>query len=298
MEMTQLGIIGMSEGNGHPYSWSSIINGYSPKHLAACGFPSIYDYMMANQHHTTCLRGSRVTSVLTQHKDISEKISACANIPFIADDTVQLVEQVDAVLLARDDAESHLFYAKDALTKGLPIFIDKPIALTVDTLEKIYQLAQETKMIYSCSALRFSDDILLSIDEHKEIGQIIEINCKSPKSWDKYAVHLIDPLIHIMNGIQYLKVSVLTCDGFQRKIRVWWENDISSTIETSEQFNGPIQFTYVGASGQITKEFTNSYDPFRKSLLHFINNINNNIYFDEYEKLEKIVNLIQIGRSS
>ena len=30
----------------------------------------------------------------------------------------------------------------------------------------------------------------------------------------------------------------------------------------------------------------------------FINNINHNIYFDEYEKLKRIVELIQIGRSS
>lgn len=296
--MIKLGMIGMSEGNGHPYSWSSIINGYSPEPLAECGFPSIYDYMMANQHPTTFLRGGKVTSVLSQHKNISEKISACANIPFIVDDTLKLVEQVDAVLLARDDAENHIFYAKDALNKGLPIFIDKPIALTVDTLENIYRLAQDKKMIFSCSALRFSDEILLSIDEHKKIGKIIEINCKTPKCWDKYAVHLIDPLIHIMEEIEYLKVSVLTSDRSQRKMKVWWENGISSTIEASEQFNGPIQFTYVGASGQITKKFTNSYDPFRKSLLTFINNINNNIYFDEYEKLKRIVKLIQIGRSS
>jgi len=27
--MLKLGVIGMSEGNGHPYSWSAIINGQS-----------------------------------------------------------------------------------------------------------------------------------------------------------------------------------------------------------------------------------------------------------------------------
>lgn len=296
--MTKLGIIGMSEGNGHPYSWSSIINGYSPEHLAKCGFPAIYDYMMENQQPTTFFCGCRVTCVLSQHKNISEKISACANIPFIVNDTLQLVEQVDAVLLARDDAENHLFYANDALNKGLPIFIDKPIALSVNALENIYRLAQDQKMIFSCSALRFSDEILLSIDEQKNIGKIIEINCKTPKSWDKYAVHLIDPLIHIMKEIKYLKVSVLISNRSQRKIKVWWENDISSTIEASEQFSGQIQFTYVGTSGQITKKFTNSYDPFRKSLLNFVKNINTKIYFDEYEKLKRIVELIQIGKSS
>ena len=296
--MIKLGIIGMSEGNGHPYSWSSIINGYSPEYLAKCGFPTIYDYMMENQKPSSFLSGCRVTSVLSQHQNISEKISACANIPFIVNDTLQLVHQVDAVLLARDDAENHIFYAKDALNKGLPIFIDKPIALSVNVLENIYRLAQDPKMIFSCSALRFSNEILLSVDEQKNIGKVIEINCKTPKSWDKYAVHLIDPLIHIMKENKYLKVSVLTSNRYQRKIKVWWQNDISSTIEASEQFRGQIQFTYVGTGGQITKKFTNSYDPFKKSLLNFVKNINNKTYFDEYEKLKRIVELIQIGKFS
>ena len=29
-----LGLIGISEGNGHPYSWSAIINGYNEAYLA------------------------------------------------------------------------------------------------------------------------------------------------------------------------------------------------------------------------------------------------------------------------
>ncbi len=33
--MKSIGIIGVSEGNGHPFSYSSIINGYSPEGLAA-----------------------------------------------------------------------------------------------------------------------------------------------------------------------------------------------------------------------------------------------------------------------
>lgn len=295
--MLNIGLIGMSEGNGHPYSWSSIINGYSPEHLAKCGYPSIYEYMMESQYPKTCLGAAEVTCVLSQSRSISEKIAACANIPVIVDNTLQLVEQTDAVLLARDDAENHIFYAEDALRRGAPISIDKPIALTVDQLENIYQLAQDRKMIFSCSALRFADEILLGKKENKKIGNLIEINCKTPKSWDKYAVHIIDPLIHIMKGVEHFKVDALVFNRFQKKIKVFWNNGISSTIEASERFSGPIQFTYVGTHGRITKNFTNSYAAFRKSLHIFIRNINDNIYFDEFKKLKKIVTLIQIGRS-
>ncbi len=37
--MYNLGIIGMSPGNGHPYSWAAIFNGYNKEKMAKCPFP-------------------------------------------------------------------------------------------------------------------------------------------------------------------------------------------------------------------------------------------------------------------
>ena len=37
----KLGIIGMSDGNGHPYSWSAIFNGYNRDEMQKCTFPVI-----------------------------------------------------------------------------------------------------------------------------------------------------------------------------------------------------------------------------------------------------------------
>ncbi len=41
----RLGIIGVSEGNGHPYSWSSIFNGFDRKELKKCPYPTIIEYL-------------------------------------------------------------------------------------------------------------------------------------------------------------------------------------------------------------------------------------------------------------
>ena len=45
MSKLKLGIIGMSEGNGHPYSWSSIFNGYNAAHMQECPFAAIPEYL-------------------------------------------------------------------------------------------------------------------------------------------------------------------------------------------------------------------------------------------------------------
>ena len=44
-KILNLGIIGGSEGNGHPYSWSAIFNGYDPNAINDCAFPSIPIYL-------------------------------------------------------------------------------------------------------------------------------------------------------------------------------------------------------------------------------------------------------------
>ena len=39
MKELRLGVVGLSEGNGHPYSWSAIFNGCDMTYMKACGFP-------------------------------------------------------------------------------------------------------------------------------------------------------------------------------------------------------------------------------------------------------------------
>ena len=40
-----IGMIGISDGNGHPYSWSAIFNGYDHKNMKDCKYPAIINYL-------------------------------------------------------------------------------------------------------------------------------------------------------------------------------------------------------------------------------------------------------------
>ena len=39
------GMIGISSGNGHPYSWSAIVNGYDEIEIKKCRFKVIPNYL-------------------------------------------------------------------------------------------------------------------------------------------------------------------------------------------------------------------------------------------------------------
>ena len=64
--MLKLGIVGMSPGNAHPYSWSAIINGrYDATEITKVGYPGVSAYLDANKD-TLGMDSARVTHVWTQ----------------------------------------------------------------------------------------------------------------------------------------------------------------------------------------------------------------------------------------
>ena len=41
----RLAMLGMVDGNGHPYSWSAMFNGYDPEVMADCPYAGIPEYL-------------------------------------------------------------------------------------------------------------------------------------------------------------------------------------------------------------------------------------------------------------
>ena len=133
--MLKVGLIGLSEGNGHPYSWSAIINGdYNEKEMIDCGYAGIPLYLAANCD-TLGIEGAKVTHVWTQDRNISEHIAKASLIDNVVDKMEDMIGQVDAVLLARDDPENHVAMAKPFLDANVPLFIDKPLAITTEDMD-------------------------------------------------------------------------------------------------------------------------------------------------------------------
>src|SRR3989339_1535457 len=132
--MLKIGIIGLSEGNGHPYSWSAIINGdYDEKEMDNCGYVGIPIYLRAN-HEMLGVEGAKVTHVWTQDHKISEHIAKASLIDNVVDQLEDMIGRVDAILLTRDDPENHVKMAKPFIDASIPIFIDKPLSITAEDL--------------------------------------------------------------------------------------------------------------------------------------------------------------------
>src|SRR5690554_6104945 len=105
--MIKIGMIGMNNGNAHPISWTSIINGvFDEQMISKIGYPAISAYLTANRD-TIGVGGASVSHLWTQDIDLSKQIASCCGIEHCCKSLEDMVGAVDAVIIARDDAEQH-----------------------------------------------------------------------------------------------------------------------------------------------------------------------------------------------
>ena len=295
-EILKIGMVGMSEGNGHPYSWSAIFNGYNKKVMKTCPFPGIPEYLEKQVFPADGLgEVGKVTHIWTQDLELSKHIAQSSNIENVVVNLEEMIGKVDAVLLARDDAKNHYEMALPFLEAGLPIFIDKPLALSEKAVAKFFSAQKYEDQIFTCSTMRYAEELMLSAEEKKEIGKIVHVEASVPKHWKTYAVHLIEPIVaHNPERGQLLNVFPFIKNGIHMAI-IEWEK-MSAYIKVTGTIPTPVKFEYFGEKANIVKNFSDAFSCFKGALKTFVEVINKeNPNIEKGETLE-IIKILEQGK--
>ena len=286
--MIKLGIIGMSEGNGHPYSWSAIINGdFDRTAMNKCGFAGIPLYLEANSD-TLGIEGAQVTHIWTQERKISEHIAMASGIAKVVDRAEEMIGQVNAVLLARDDPENHVAMAKPFLDADIPIFIDKPLAITADDLAYFAGQNAKGKFIMSCSSMRFSLECRKMRSELASLGRIELATVVGSKDWVKYGVHLLEALYALLDDPMAVSVQHASESGKDIVI-VNFENGLLATVHIFKDIALTFQLSLFGRDGWRLVEIKDSYSMFRENLDEFIRSVREGRSCLPFENTENII---------
>lgn len=296
----KLGVLGLSEGNGHPYSWSAIFNGYDPEAMELCGFPAIPRYLEQHRWPESRIDDAEVAVVWTQDKELSVRVAQAAKIPRVVSKPEDMIGTVDAILLARDDAENHLELAAPFIKAGLPIYIDKPVALSVAALSKLYEIQQYPGQIFTCTALRYSEELRLSEEDRRSIGEIRQIFAFTPKSWNRYAVHIIEPVLNMLSeSDQPETFSSARQDepgqDTSGSLLVRWRSGVRTAFFATGDGVTPISVRVVGTKGFKDLIFTDSFSAFRATLNVFIGGIRDGNVASPRAFNELVVELLEKG---
>lgn len=123
----------------------------------------------------------------------------------IVADIPSLLEKVDAVLLESVDGRPHLEQLEPVLAAGKPVFIDKPLAGSLEDAREIVKRVRESGVpCFSASSLRFWPGVA-KVRKEEVVGEILGCDARSPCHLEKhhpdlywYGVHGVEILFTIM----------------------------------------------------------------------------------------------------
>lgn len=290
------GIIGLSEGNGHPYSFSAILNGYNPDAAGWSRWPGIKAYLSERSPADFHVGHARVTHVWTQDPEESKRISEASKVPHVVSELKDMIGQVDAVILARDDHQTHYPLSEAFLRAGIPMFIDKPLSLNPDEWS-FFRPYLENGQLFSCSGMRYARELDPIRSRPEEIGSLKLARGAVIKRWDTYGIHLLDGIF----GVVPCMVERVRATQ-QGHFSVTLEQTDGSTIQLDALENAPLTFLYDfwGDRGRFHAEVKDFYTAFRRSLWAFVEQVKTkspSIPPDDCLKMMKILVAANMSRT-
>jgi hypothetical protein len=143
----------------------------------------------------------------------------------------ELLTVVDVVMLETNDGRMHLEQAKPVFESGKRLFIDKPLAASLDEVVAIIELAKSHHaQMFTSSSLRYFDNAA----DLKRIGKVTGADTFSPATMEEshadlywYGIHGVELLFTIMGPGCKLVRRIYT-EGTDLVTGIWKDNRIGS----------------------------------------------------------------------
>lgn len=272
-------------GNGHPFSWSAIINGFNSDLLDQIPFPVIQKYLPSAPFIGDYI-DARVTCVWDEDQGLAETVASVAKIPVVAESLEQLMNEVDCVIHARDDYWNHLTFVEHYSTYQKPVFLDKPIATTRSDLEAIIFFDPDLHWLFSASALGWDPNLRSFFGSQPRF-----ISATAPKDWQRYSIHLIEPILSILGYSETPFHTQCRRDGPATLLTVHWDDGRQAQIQTTGTSSTPFAFVLDG----IECELADPAQAFAACITDFIGFARGERAPSRLGELKQIVSLIERG---
>ena len=146
----------------------------------------------------------------------------------------ELLEKVDAVILTSVDGRVHLEQARPVILAKKRIYIDKPMAASLEDVIKIFDLAKKENVpCWSASSLRFYPELQTAIQD-TAMGKILGCDAYSPAKLEPhhpdlfwYGVHGVEILFTVM-GPEIKTVDRVYTEDFDLVTGVWRDGRIGT----------------------------------------------------------------------
>ena len=290
----RLAMLGMNAGNGHPYSWSAIINGgFETQPIVEGGYPGIVDYLRPQPAENLGIEGVRVTHVWCDDPADTLLVARAAGIENMVEHPEDVIGHVDAVIIPTDIASQHVQRARPFVEAGLPVFIDKPLAIEEHHLRRFVEWHEAGKPIISCSSVRFAKEFQAARHEApRAVGDIRLIVRTMIKSWEQYGIHAIESLSPILEPGGWLSVANSGTPE-ANIVHVRHDSGVDVVLAVvSDMMGGLSNMEIYGTTGSMSVVANDTFNIFKAHLQAFVKYLRTGrppFRFDETVELMKII---------
>ncbi len=213
-----------------------------------------------------------VESSYTRVDKFAEELKTKWKVEFVSD-IPTLCRKVDGVLLESGDGRVHLQQVKPVIAAGKPVFIDKPLASTLEDAREIARLAKDAGVPwFSASSLRFAD-IATSLKFPDITSAItwgpgpLEPHHQLDLSW--YAIHAVELLYTLMGRGCEEVTRTYTADNDVVVGR--WKGGRLGTVQALRPYGkfGAVVFRPDEKVNQSDPKATDSYRPLLVEIVKF-----------------------------
>jgi len=293
----RLAMLGMIDGNGHPYSWSAIVNGFDPVALAACPYPAILDYLVKQRVEDVRITNARVTHIWTDDPADAPKVAAASLIGNIVAEPEDVIGHVDAVIVATDDGDDHIRRVKPFIEAGLPVFVDKPMATNIADLRQFVQWHEAGATILSTSGMRYAPEMRLNDTQRDHLGDLRWITSFTCKTWERYGIHALEAIEPLL-GPGFLTVQALSDNGGD-VMHLTHRSGVRLTLGAIHDAYGSFGAVHLyGTKGQLPLRLTDTYNAFRSQLVAFIDMLRIDTRPLPFDETVELMAVIIAGRRS
>jgi predicted dehydrogenase len=265
----RVGTIGLSEGNGHPFSFSAIINGYDDGGFAEAGWPVIHRYLQAQPDENFGFDGFQVTHAWTQDAELTGKLCRACKIEHAAATVEEVAAEVDAVLIARDDWETHYGLARPFLEAGKHVFVDKPLTLDARELERLAPYLESGRLM-STSGLRYAREIdsLRNGGMAEQLGHVKLIQGTVLFGLEKYGIHLIEAVAGLGGGLERPQ-AITRLRAEHESFVLEYASGTQFTLNCLGAVGKTFHLSFFGEKGHVHFDLHDNFTAFRRTVGSF-----------------------------
>jgi len=265
----RLAMLGMIEGNGHPYSWSAIVNGYDPVEMAKCPYAGIPKYLGGQPLDSVRIPGARVTHIWTDDPTDAPKVAKASRIEHVVARPEDVIGHVDAVIIATDDGEDHVRRARPFIEAGLPVFVDKPMATNVADLNQFLRWHLDGKTILSTSGMRYMPETRQIAERREQLGDLRWLTSLTSKTWERYGIHALEAVYPVL-GPGFLSAQTNHHSG-ANVVHLEHRSGVPVTLAAISDAYGSFGAVHAyGTKGDLALKLADTYTAFRAQLVAFI----------------------------